>query len=119
MGANLYAAEAAVAAADDFRRAGEQRSATSAQERANALIAECEDARTPGLIATEGVTPLTRREREIATLAADGLASKDIAERLFLSVRTVDNHLQRVYTKLGVTKRSELGTALAQRREES
>jgi DNA-binding CsgD family transcriptional regulator/tetratricopeptide (TPR) repeat protein len=119
MGANLYAAEAAVAAADDFRRAGEQRSATSAQERANALITECEDARTPGLIATEGVTPLTRREREIATLAADGLASKDIAERLFLSVRTVDNHLQRVYTKLGVTKRSELGTALAQRREES
>jgi DNA-binding CsgD family transcriptional regulator len=52
--------------------------------------------------------PLTNREREIAQLAADGLPSRVIAERLYVSVRTVDNHLGRIYTKLGVAGRSEL-----------
>ena len=40
----------------------------------------------------------------MATLAAQGESSKDIAERLYLSVRTVDNHLQNVYSKLGVSQ---------------
>jgi DNA-binding CsgD family transcriptional regulator len=39
-------------------------------------------------------------------MAAAGTASREIAERLFLSVRTVDNHLQRVYSKLGVVSRA-------------
>ena len=55
---------------------------------------------------------LTRREREIADLAATGASSKEMAERLFLSVRTVDSHLQRVYTKLGISKRDQLADAL-------
>ena len=53
------------------------------------------------------------RERDIATLAARGEPSKAIAERLFLSVRTVNNHLQNVYSKLGVGSRRELAAALA------
>jgi DNA-binding CsgD family transcriptional regulator len=40
------------------------------------------------------------------------VASKEIAERLFLSSRTVDNHLMRVYAKLGVSGRTELASAL-------
>ncbi|MFN8075053.1 MAG: helix-turn-helix transcriptional regulator [Kineosporiaceae bacterium] len=52
---------------------------------------------------------LTRREREIAGLAAGGLSSKEIGERLTLSVRTVDSHLSRVFAKLGVRSRHELG----------
>ncbi|MFF8848272.1 response regulator transcription factor [Streptomyces sp. NPDC015127] len=56
----------------------------------------------------ETIAPLTAREREIALLAAARATSKDIASTLNLSVRTVDNHLQRVYTKLGVTTRREL-----------
>ncbi len=59
------------------------------------------------------VTPLTSRERDIASLAAQGVSSKDIADQLFLSVRTVNNHLQNVYSKLGVGSRRELATALA------
>ena len=55
---------------------------------------------------------LTRREREIASLAAGGLSSKAIAERFTLSVRTVDSHLSRVFTKLGVRSRRELAGAL-------
>ena len=45
-------------------------------------------------------------------LAAGGLTSPEIAERLVLSVRTVENHLQRGYDKLGVANRSELGLVL-------
>jgi DNA-binding CsgD family transcriptional regulator len=51
---------------------------------------------------------LTAREREIAGRAAGGLSSRAIAERLTLSVRTVDSHLSRVFTKLNVRGRQEL-----------
>ena len=67
---------------------------------------------TPALLVSDSVVPLSRREGEIAQLAAKGLASKEIADRLFLSVRTVRNHLQKVYTKLGVASRAELADAL-------
>jgi len=56
--------------------------------------------------------PLTEREREIALLAAAGHSSRAIAERLVLSVRTIDNHLGRIYDKLGVSNRAELAAAL-------
>ena len=45
-------------------------------------------------------------------LAVQGMSSKDIADRLYLSVRTVNNHLQHAYTKLGVTSRAGLAQAL-------
>ena len=60
------------------------------------------------------VDPLTGRERDIATLAAGGASSKEIADRLYLSVRTVNNHLQSAYSKLGIAGRRELATALAE-----
>jgi DNA-binding NarL/FixJ family response regulator len=58
------------------------------------------------------VVPLTPRERDIATFAARGESSKAIAERLFLSVRTVNNHLQNAYSELGVAGRRQLAAAL-------
>ncbi|MEV4335175.1 helix-turn-helix transcriptional regulator [Streptomyces sp. NPDC049597] len=48
---------------------------------------------------------MTRSELEVALLAASGLSSKEIANRLTLSVRTLDNHLRRVFTKRGITTR--------------
>lgn len=55
---------------------------------------------------------LTNREREVSLLAAAGLPSRAIADRLSLSVRTVNNHLVRAYSKLGVSRRDELAKAL-------
>ena len=51
---------------------------------------------------------MTRREQQIAQLAANGLTSAQIARRLVLSVRTVDNHLQHANLKLGVNSRDQL-----------
>ena len=59
------------------------------------------------------IEPLSRREREVADLAATGASSREIGERLFLSARTVDNHLTRVFDKLGVRSRGDLPAALA------
>ena len=56
--------------------------------------------------------PLTRREREVASLAAEGLATQAIAERLFVSARTIEGHLQNAYAKLGVNDRRSLARLL-------
>jgi DNA-binding CsgD family transcriptional regulator len=112
LGARLLSAEALTSAADAHRRAGRQRRATEVGQRASALAAGCEGARTPDLMLADTVTPLSKRERDVARLAATGLQSKEIAARLSLSVRTVDNYLQRAYAKLGVTNRGDLATAL-------
>jgi DNA-binding CsgD family transcriptional regulator len=59
-----------------------------------------------------GVEPLTAREREVALLAANGRSSREVADHLGVSARTVETHLARVYRKLGITGRSELADAL-------
>jgi len=112
LGAHLLAAEAGAALATRLRRDGLARDAAAAAARSQAALARCRGATTPGLLVAESVVPLSRREREIAQLAATGLASREIAERLFLSVRTVSNHLQNIYTKLGVASRAELAESI-------
>ncbi len=62
----------------------------------------------PGRRAAQGVGALTPREREVALLARSGLGVRAIAERLFLSERTVESHLAHSYDKLGVKGREEL-----------
>jgi DNA-binding CsgD family transcriptional regulator len=113
MGAWLLAAEAATGAAVVLRRDGDGRRAAAAEVRAASLARHCQGALTPALraIATQAV--LSPREIEVASLAAGGLANKEIAARLSVSVRTVENHLQRAYEKLGVGRRTDLAQALA------
>jgi DNA-binding NarL/FixJ family response regulator len=112
LGACLLAAEADIAAARLFRDEGLARRATSLTRRAEELLAACGEARTPALLLSEDAQSLTRRESEIAGLAAAGASSREIAEKLFLSVRTVENHLQSVYSKLGLSSRTGLAEAL-------
>jgi DNA-binding CsgD family transcriptional regulator len=58
---------------------------------------------------------LTAQELQIAQLAAQGLSNREIGQRLYLSHRTISTHLYRVFPKLGITSRGELGAALAPR----
>ena len=83
-------------------------------ERARELAQNCEDARTPALTWADQPEGLTQREREVADLAAANLASREIAERLGITTRTVDNLLGRVYAKLGVSGRQELADVRTQ-----
>jgi DNA-binding CsgD family transcriptional regulator len=109
LGMKLYAAEAVAAAVPLLRTArAPQTSAASALHAR--LLAECDGAHTPALSVPQPA--LTTRERQIARLAAAGVPSKDIADQLYLSARTVDNHLLRVYAKLGVAGRADLAVAL-------
>jgi DNA-binding CsgD family transcriptional regulator len=56
---------------------------------------------------------LTETERRVATLVADGLANKEVAAALFVTVHTVEAHLSRIYRKLGIRSRRELARVLA------
>jgi DNA-binding CsgD family transcriptional regulator len=56
---------------------------------------------------------LTAQELQIAQLAATGVSNREIGQRLYLSHRTISTHLYRVFPKLGITARAELGAALA------
>ena len=58
---------------------------------------------------------LTPTESRVADLAAQGLTNRRIAETLFLSAKTVEANIARVYLKLGIRSRAELGAAMAQR----
>ena len=112
LGFALYAAEAHAAAALAEASTGSANAREPrAASRALALAAEC-DARTPLLGLLGPLRALTVREREIAGWAADGLSNRQIAGQLRLSERTVENHLGRIYAKLGVAGRAELGDAL-------
>ncbi|MGH3962176.1 MAG: LuxR C-terminal-related transcriptional regulator [Pseudonocardiaceae bacterium] len=112
MGALLLAADAAAQAAATHTRHDLRGSAQVAATRAHRLAVACEGARTPALVAVETPLPLTNREREIVTLAAGGLSNRQIAERLVVSVRTVEGHLYRACAKLGTSDRTELAALL-------
>jgi DNA-binding CsgD family transcriptional regulator len=99
------------AALEAFRRLG----ALPWEQRAEAeLRATGETVRKRDLSAAEQLTP---QERQIAGLVAEGLTNKEIAGQLFLSSRTVDYHLRKVFTKLGIGSRADLIRAGLSQRE--
>ncbi len=76
------------------------------------LLATGEAVRKHGVETREQLTP---QEEQIARLARDGLSNPEIGTQLFLSARTVQYHLRKVFTKLGISSRRQLPAALARR----
>jgi DNA-binding CsgD family transcriptional regulator len=109
----LFAAECARAAARIHGAEGLRAREAASDARADALALRCEGASTPLLSQLGDAPTLTRREREIAGLAARGRSDAEIAAELGVSVRTVESHLHRAYAKLGVTSRHELAAVVS------
>jgi DNA-binding NarL/FixJ family response regulator len=58
---------------------------------------------------------LTQREQQIAVLVSDGLSNREIAEKLVISRRTVDAHVEHIFTKLGISSRLRLAALIRHR----
>ena len=104
-------------------RAGQKKAGVAEVEKGLELATEAGARQTAEIAAAElevaGAAPkrlafdeLTASERRVAEYAAEGRTNREIAEQLFVTPKTVENHLTRVYSKLGVGSRRELKTAL-------
>jgi DNA-binding NarL/FixJ family response regulator len=109
IGAAVYAIEAATAAAERFLDAGRHDSARRAATRARELHVPGQGAPPPAVDGLDGAAiSLTSREAQLVELARRNLTNAEIAERLVLSVRTVETHLYRAMRKLGINDRRDL-----------
>ena len=111
IGADVFAMEAAAHAAEAFAAAGRD----DAARRARGTLPRAARARAPAarrrrIARARRPRPSrsTARERQLVDLAREGLSNAEIADRLVLSVRTVESHIYRAMQKLGVSDRREL-----------
>jgi DNA-binding NarL/FixJ family response regulator len=114
IGSSLVAAELWASASLAYTNGGLRARAAAASRESGRLLVLCEGALTAVLSTARTPDPLTRREREITTLAAQGATNAQIAAELSVSVRTVESHMYLAFAKLGITSRSELEDALRQ-----
>jgi DNA-binding CsgD family transcriptional regulator len=112
MGDLVAAVDAAAQAALAYRSQGLRGSALGCATRAEALAEQCGGAWTPALRQASEPLPLTDREREIVMLIGEGLSNRAVAERLTLSVRTIESHIYRAMLKTGTTSRDELAALI-------
>ncbi|HVF77659.1 MAG TPA: AAA family ATPase [Solirubrobacteraceae bacterium] len=109
-----------------LRRAGHRRDARQPLREALELADRCGARRTaarareellatgarPRRAALSGADSLTPSEQRVARLATDGLTNREIAQALFVTIRTVEGHLRQAYMKLDITSREQLAAAL-------
>jgi DNA-binding CsgD family transcriptional regulator len=115
MGDLVAAVDAASHAAVAYRRRDKRGSALGCSTRAAALAEQC-GATTAALRQASEPLPLTEREAEIVMLIGEGLSNRAVAERLTLSVRTVESHIYRAMLKTGTTSRDQLAGLLPRHR---
>lgn len=108
--ARLFGAADALREADDVG---------STEREVSPYKAEASNGRPRGGWRMDGWASLTEREREVAALVAEGMTNQGIAERLVITPATVKNHLAHIFTKLGISRRSELAEEVWRRRRES
>jgi len=111
----VAAIDAAAHAAIAYRRHDKRGSALGSSTRADSLAAQC-GAATPALRQATEALPFTDRETEIVMLVGEGLSNRAIADRLTLSVRTVESYVYRAMSKTGTTSRDELAALMPRRR---
>ena len=111
MGDLLAAADSAAHACMAYGLANRRGAALTASGRARRIAESC-GAVSPAVLAAESPLSLTSREREIVNLVSQGLPNKAIAEALTASVRTVEGHIYRVMSRLGVSNRTELSALI-------
>jgi non-specific serine/threonine protein kinase len=111
------AAIAAKTVAELGPSAPRRREAGRAVGRCDSIVTAIGLAPEPGPPCTrEQDLPLTRREREVTELIAEGLTNRQIGERLFIAQRTVDTHVGRILAKLGCGNRSQAAVLIGSRR---
>jgi DNA-binding CsgD family transcriptional regulator len=102
------AVDALAQAAAAARRRGDGADSRRMAARAAALAQEVCGLDTPALRAAVLDPPLTRRQRDVARLAASGRSNREIAQQLGVGIRTVESHLDAAYRRVGVSSRTEL-----------
>jgi DNA-binding CsgD family transcriptional regulator len=107
-GDRLAAADTAAQAAVAYHKAGRRGSALIASATARRLATLCGGADTPALRTATAPLPITPRQREIISLAAQGLSNKQIADRLTMSIRSIEGHLFRASQRAGANSRDQL-----------
>ena len=115
MGDLVAAADAAAHAAVAFRHDERKGSALTCSARAEELARRCGGASTPAIRKASVPLPLSDRELEIVMLIGQGLSTRAIAERLTLSIRTVEGHVYRAMMRTGAADREQLVTMLPRR----
>ncbi len=123
LGAPYEAARARQLLAEAYRAEGDERSANfelelaaRALERIGAVHErKLVEARLKGGRSTDLLQPLTRREREVARLVAEGHSNRDIAAALVVSERTAEYHVQQILNKLGFDSRAQIAAWYAKR----
>jgi DNA-binding CsgD family transcriptional regulator len=115
LGDLVAAVDAAAHAALAYRQQGLRGSALGCSTRADALAEQC-GASTSALRQASEPVPFTDREREIVMLISEGLSNRAVAERLTLSVRTIESHIYRAMSKTGTTSRDELAALVPTQR---
>jgi DNA-binding CsgD family transcriptional regulator len=113
LGVTRVARSLFAAAADRYGTSGDRlraREAVAKRDQCDRELRSHADSGAAGE-ASSGVQ-LTRREKDIVVLAVEGLTDRQIAEKLMVSVRTVEGHLYRSYAKLGIRSREQLSAAM-------